>query len=259
MLTPEEVARRLGVRASTVLRWLRTGHLGGMKIGGRAGWRIPQEEVQRFIWEMYRPPRTGAQHLEQRPHVQVTRVEPLRQHLDGIPSGPVAGEDWEKLLPLLKRSWYDFEGATEEGMAASKLDRAEDVVWEPPYLYLTVERHGGVTYGGKRAELHRWCVDLEAQTARIVHRGYRYISPPEPRWDPRPAAHEIAEAVVQGRDDDRIDWRKDRQAFRVLTSKVIPGRYRRTLEGRRARFYAELKRLVGPHGWRREYTWWVRK
>jgi excisionase family DNA binding protein len=52
MLTPEEVARRLGVRASTVLRWLRTGHLGGMKIGGRAGLRIPQEEVQRFIWEM---------------------------------------------------------------------------------------------------------------------------------------------------------------------------------------------------------------
>jgi excisionase family DNA binding protein len=61
MLTPEEVARKLRVRTSTVLGWLRTGRLGGMKIGGRAGWRIPPEEVERFIREMYRPPHIGAQ------------------------------------------------------------------------------------------------------------------------------------------------------------------------------------------------------
>jgi hypothetical protein len=189
----------------------------------------------------------------------VTSVEVLRQHLDGIPPGPVAGEDWEKLLPLLKRSWYDFDGADEEDMAPSKLDRAEDVVWEPPYLYLTVERHRGLKYGGKRAERHTWCVDLEARTAHIVHKGYRNVRPPEPRWDPRPAARELAEAVLQGRDDDRIDWRKDRQAFRVLTSKVVPGRYRRTLKGRRTRFYAELERLLGPHGWQRGDPWWVRR
>jgi excisionase family DNA binding protein len=59
MLTPDEVARKLRVRTSTVLGWLRTGRLGGVKIGGRAGWRIPPEELERFIREMYRPPRTG--------------------------------------------------------------------------------------------------------------------------------------------------------------------------------------------------------
>jgi excisionase family DNA binding protein len=61
MLTPDEVARQLRVRTSTVLGGLRTGRLGGVKIGGRAGWRIPPEELERFIREMYRPPRTGGE------------------------------------------------------------------------------------------------------------------------------------------------------------------------------------------------------
>lgn len=48
-LSVEEVAARLSVHRETVRRWLRTGELRGYRLGFRGGWRIPEEELRRFI------------------------------------------------------------------------------------------------------------------------------------------------------------------------------------------------------------------
>jgi excisionase family DNA binding protein len=48
MLTVKQVAERLQIGQVTVLRWLRSGKLTGVKPGGsRIGWRVPVSEVER--------------------------------------------------------------------------------------------------------------------------------------------------------------------------------------------------------------------
>jgi excisionase family DNA binding protein len=49
MLTSKQAAERLQVQVITVQRWLASGRLQGTKLPGRAGWRIPQSEVQRVL------------------------------------------------------------------------------------------------------------------------------------------------------------------------------------------------------------------
>ena len=49
MLTVKQVAERLQIGQVTVLRWLRSGKLVGVKPGGtRIGWRVPVSEVERL-------------------------------------------------------------------------------------------------------------------------------------------------------------------------------------------------------------------
>jgi excisionase family DNA binding protein len=49
MLTVKQVAERLQIGQVTVLRWLRSGKLAGVKPGGtRIGWRVPVSEVERL-------------------------------------------------------------------------------------------------------------------------------------------------------------------------------------------------------------------
>ena len=50
VLTVPEVAERLRINEETVRRWLRTKKLQGTRLGGtRAGYRIPESEVNRLL------------------------------------------------------------------------------------------------------------------------------------------------------------------------------------------------------------------
>jgi excisionase family DNA binding protein len=49
LLTVDQVATYLQVHRETVRKWLRSGELVGVNLGGVAGWRIRREEVERFI------------------------------------------------------------------------------------------------------------------------------------------------------------------------------------------------------------------
>ena len=50
LLTVQEVAERLRVNPETVRRWLRQRRLRGALLGGdRAGYRIPESELERFL------------------------------------------------------------------------------------------------------------------------------------------------------------------------------------------------------------------
>ena len=48
-LTVAEVAERLKVYPGTVKRWLRDGRLVGVSLGDRAGWRIAEDDLERFL------------------------------------------------------------------------------------------------------------------------------------------------------------------------------------------------------------------
>jgi excisionase family DNA binding protein len=48
-LTVAQVAERLQVSEVTVRRWLREGALAGRQLGGRAGWRVSSDELERFM------------------------------------------------------------------------------------------------------------------------------------------------------------------------------------------------------------------
>lgn len=56
-LNVEEAAERLRASPYTIRKWLRSGRMKGVQIGGRKlGWRIPVEEVTRLLREGRRQP-----------------------------------------------------------------------------------------------------------------------------------------------------------------------------------------------------------
>ena len=135
-------------------------------------------------------------------------------------------------------------------MAAIKLHgRTEEVVWEPPLLQFTIERHGGTVLGSSRADRHRWTLDLTAMTATYEQSGYRQLRPMSPRMNVREIAEELAQLMRCHRDDERLKWSED-GSVRVLIDLVIPARGvpRQTVTGRRKRFRRELSELVQQAG-----------
>jgi excisionase family DNA binding protein len=57
LLTVATVAERLSVEAQTVRRWLRSGDLRGIALGGKSGWRITETDLAAFLES--RRPKTG--------------------------------------------------------------------------------------------------------------------------------------------------------------------------------------------------------
>jgi excisionase family DNA binding protein len=52
MLTVPQVSTYLQVHPATVRKWLREGVLRGVNLGGKGGWRIRRDELERFIAEL---------------------------------------------------------------------------------------------------------------------------------------------------------------------------------------------------------------
>ena len=59
-LTVDEAAAELRVSERTVLNWLRSGRLPGMRLGGpKSGWRIERTDFERFLDELRRESAAG--------------------------------------------------------------------------------------------------------------------------------------------------------------------------------------------------------
>jgi hypothetical protein len=112
-------------------------------------------------------------------------IQELRQRLANLPAGVV--EDLLEIERLLARCWHELDGGETGAMAGYKLlDRMKDVTWNPPELTFTIERHGATALGSTRAELHRWTVDVQKETATCMLVGRRQLKPMQPRLDVRP-------------------------------------------------------------------------
>jgi hypothetical protein len=96
----------------------------------------------------------------------------LKDFLSNLPAGPV--QDQRTLEIRLANEWRMLRGSNAEGMHAGKLiGRAENPVWQPPYLTFSLERHGGAAMGSTRAELRHWTIDTTSCTASATRKGYR--------------------------------------------------------------------------------------
>ena len=65
-LTVEQVAERLQVSTWTVKRWLREGELVGIALGDRAGWRVAEDDLARFMDQRKNVVRLDDQHKVER-------------------------------------------------------------------------------------------------------------------------------------------------------------------------------------------------
>ena len=69
-------------------------------------------------------------------------MKALEKLLATIPPGKVSSSIG--LDQALAASWDQFHGHAEGGMEAYKLlNRMENILWQPPILNFTLERHGG--------------------------------------------------------------------------------------------------------------------
>ena len=103
---------------------------------------------------------------------------------------------------LLADCWQEFNG-DDGGMTGDKLlGRMEEVVWEPPILSFTIERHGGTVLGSSRAKLQEWMLDMASMTARCAQARFRQVETRQPRLNVVPLAEEVANAIFQRREDE---------------------------------------------------------
>ena len=182
-----------------------------------------------------------------------TPLERLRDHLRSVES-----IDEDALLPLLVEAWPELQGCELCAMHAGKLSRACRFEWEPPILSFEIERHGAMLAGGSsRAERQVWHVDVEKAVADTIVVGYVQVEKRSPVFKTGPVAEELAEAIINCRNDPRLQWSKTGKV-QVRTDKVLPAGRKQTTEGRRKRLNRDLEKRLAPLGWSRGRTgWWV--
>jgi len=183
-------------------------------------------------------------------------IERLRKLLADIGPGAVPSNVRSQLERLLAECWDSF-GGDEGGMEGYKLlGRMEKPEWNAPNLTFTIARHGGTVMGSTRAELQEWTVNLDALTASTepYSKRYRQLSPRAKTWKAEPVAEEIAQLIINRKEDpEKIKWLKN-GGVTVLTTKVIPDASgpQQTYDGRRRRLNRELGKLLSPLGWERK-------
>jgi hypothetical protein len=104
--------------------------------------------------------------------------------------------------------------------------------------------------GSTRGALHCWTIDLDKWTADCdAHYSYRQIHERDAPLRIRPLVDEIAQLILDGKDDKRLKWFGGRAQVRVLVREFISGRFAQTREGRRKKLRLGLNAALEPRGW----------
>jgi len=176
-------------------------------------------------------------------------IDRLRRFLDEKPRGSV---DESAIDGLLTAAWDALSGSSEGGMRAEKiLGRLEDVVWDPPRLSFTIERHGAAVLGSSRAGLQEWEVDLDARVARHSETRQRRIRPTAPALDVKPLAAQTFDLIVTRERHEWLNWRADGSVSVVIGAIIPDDGPKQTIQGRRRRFREDLEERIVKAGGRR--------
>jgi hypothetical protein len=186
----------------------------------------------------------------------------LANLLQAFAAGPVPSEQRSEVLKLLAGCWNEFAGATETKMQSWKLIRdsgAEDLIWDPPVLSFTVERHGGLVLGSSRAEKQQWDANIATRTASTRSVGYRQVRPAAPRVSSKKIgaiADEVCAAVKEGANSASplvahgvIVWESENRVSIKHGTLIPPADYQQTTSGRRRRFRCVLESKMKSMGW----------
>lgn len=178
-----------------------------------------------------------------------TQMQELREYLSALPAGEVGRAHQSTIIGLLTECWDNLQGSEAENTWAYKLDRAEQLAWDPPCLEFVLERHGGTVKGSIYAELHDWVVDLESGQAACATNRRRRLFPADKRMDTNCVARRIAESIVNGTLCQELEWRVPERYVLLNISAIVPSTNQQTTAARRKRFRASLKKLMLEHGW----------
>lgn len=172
-------------------------------------------------------------------------MQKLKEILGSLSEGEITDEDLERLQPLLADSWDSFEGSEQKNMEGNKLyGRMEDVLWYPPLLSFTIERHGGTVMGSTRASMHQWTLDIDKGTAEFSETSYRQLKPRQKKLDTETLARDIANKIYSGKTDPLIKRAED-GTIKIVIGKIIPALGpKQTVAERRKRFRKQLTLLL---------------
>jgi hypothetical protein len=183
-------------------------------------------------------------------------IQALSDELSKTPKGAIPEAARDEIITLLAHCWRDLQGAGETSMEDWKLNRLEDLSWNPPLLSFTIERHGGTVLGSTRAELHKWTVNVTLGSASCTRGRYRQLVPTAPRLDVKPIAARVCDSVQQGPASNCelvkqgiVVWHGGDHIL-IKHGVLIPNDgYQRTISGRRRKFCNELTNMMKPLGW----------
>lgn len=133
-------------------------------------------------------------------------------------------------------------------MAAGKVYRLENLVWDPPILSFEMERHGGTVLGSSRADVQAWTVNLDTLCVSSCIVGHHQLRPMDKRLDTASLASEIAALIENKTTDSRLTWLASTRV-RVSIRDTIPETNFKTIQSRRKRFRSQLADLLKQGGW----------
>ena len=175
----------------------------------------------------------------------------LETILVGLNTGLLNDIDTSRVEGFLAEHWNQLVKVVDGGMQGFKVvGRTEKMEWQPPVLSFKIERHGGTAQGSSRAELQHWQLDTADCVATFNGDSYRQKRPKNPILDIESIAREIAQLILEPREDDKLQWISSSKV-KILWASILGGQYvpRATLEGRRKRLRKAVLRLIEPQGW----------
>jgi hypothetical protein len=189
----------------------------------------------------------------------------LKEYLQRLPAGSVPHEQYTQLMTLLGSCWDEFRGVSDTKMGWWKVLRdggPRDLIWHPPILSFTIERHGSLVLGSTRAEKQRWSLDLENCTASADTVGHRQVHQPAGPFrssEMAAMAEKICSEIQEGPSSTSdysirgiIAWAGPDQVHIKHGELVPPAAFQRTTAGRRKRFRSILESKMQAIGWTRD-------
>lgn len=162
----------------------------------------------------------------------------------------------DAVLAALVRVWPDD---VQTALTTAKLHRWEKPRWASPILSFDIERHGATVHGSKRAEVHTWSVDVDAETVDLVAIRTRQVQKNDARLDVNALAAEVVAVIALGPDGPAVPWLKwsSDGGVEVVTKNLIPMTNQQTTSSRRKRFGACFRTLIEGEGWEcRKGVWY---
>ena len=177
--------------------------------------------------------------------------EQLGTILVALNTGHLNDTDTSRVEVFLSKHWDQLFEDSGGGMQGFKVrGRTEEMEWQPPVLSFRIERHGATVLGSSRAEMQHWQLDADHCVAGFNGDSYRQLRPMNSRLDAEIIARELAPFILERKADPRLQWTGNGKV-RILSTGILGGESipAKTLDGRRKRLRKAVLRLIEPHGW----------
>ena len=179
---------------------------------------------------------------------QNKHIEYLRDLLKSIPAGPLDYPQHQEILEAFNRAYEYFDGALDTSMSVKKLNRIENLSWNPPVISFNIERHGGTVHGSSRADVYQWGLNVNTGEAGYT-KTHRQLRRMDKRLNTKALAEATAKLITAKKKHAHLKWITPIRV-QVQIAPLIPHTNNQTTLERRRRFRMQLTEILWPKGWR---------